>query len=285
MRCLSLSNLNRRSRIVTLAACLMAAFATSTARADEGAASAVPTKVRALMITGGCCHDYQNQKQIISECLSEQTGPIDWTILQYGEGRDIKAEIYRDGDWIEGYDIVIHNECFGGVEDAAFVRGIVDAHRRTGIPAIMIHCSMHSYRAAPNADAWRELLGVTSRRHEKSKHSMTVVPHSRATGREGTRDDPTGGIRSRVSRILGDRWATPNGELYLIERVWPSTTVLATAHSDQTDSDHPVIWVNQLDSLRVFGTSLGHHNETMESENWQAIVAAGFDWCLHRSGR
>ena len=79
---------------------------------------------------------------------------------------------------------------------------------------------------------------------------------------------------------MGDAWNTPNGELYIIEKVWPQTTVLAQVHSDETGNDEPVIWTNQFRGVRVFGISLGHHNETMESEQWQEIVAAGWKWSL-----
>ncbi len=230
--------------------------------------------VRALMVTGGCCHDYQNQKQIISEGLSKRVGPIAWTILQYGDGRDVKADVYKSADWIKEFDIVVHNECFGAVEDAEFVQGIVDAHRKSGIPAIMIHCSLHSYRVAPNADAWRELLGVTSRRHEKSKRSLDVV-----LAEAGKSHPIMSGIKT-----LGDNktWKTPNGELYIIEQVWPGSTVLATAQSNETNKAEPVVWVNELDGVRVFGTSLGHHNETMLDETWQQIVAAGWKWAINK---
>ncbi len=245
----------------------------SSATADEPAPSK-PGVLRALMITGGCCHDYQNQKQIISEGLTKRVGPIEWTILQYGDGKDVQADVYKNTDWIEGYDIVVHNECFGAVEDVDFIQGIVDAHLKTGVPAIMIHCSLHSYRTAANADAWRELVGVTSRRHERTKHSLDVV---------ATPSGNTHSVLSSVSSLAqGKTWKTPNGELYIIENVWPGTTVLATAYSAETSKSEPVIWVNEHKGVRVFGTSLGHHNETMLDETWQQVVAAGFRWALEK---
>lgn len=223
--------------------------------------------VRALMVTGGCCHDYQNQKKLISEGLSKRIGHIDWTILEYGPEREIKADIYSQGDWIKGFDIVVHNECFGAVEDPEFVKGIVDAHLKHHIPAIVVHCSMHSYRNSPEADSWRAFLGVTSRRHERTKHSLHVLPT------EAGRANP-------ILASMGDAWDTPNGELYIIEEVWPTATVLATAHSEETGNDEPVIWTNEYEGLRVFGISLGHHNETIETETWQSVVAAGWRWSM-----
>lgn len=226
--------------------------------------------VRALMVTGGCCHDYQNQKQLISEGLSERVGPVEWTILQYGTGRDVKADVYKQGDWIRDFDIVIHNECFGGVEDGEFVKGIVKAHTDHKVPAIMIHCSMHSYRNAPTADTWRAFLGVTSRRHEKKKRPLVVE----AT--EAGKSDP-------VLASLGETWHTPNGELYIIEKVWPKATVLATVQSEETGKAEPVIWKNVIEGTRVFGISLGHHNETIQTDFWQDVVAAGWEWSLSKN--
>ena len=255
------------TRILLLTiALLMPAAAPAT---EPDSKTTATSEIRALLITGGCCHDYQNQKQIISEGLSKSVGKINWTILQYGSGRDIKADIYQHGDWIKGFDLVVHNECFGGVEDGPFVEGIVNAHTKSKTPAIVIHCSMHSYRNAPTADTWRSFLGVTSRRHERSKHSLHVVPTD-------------AGKQHPIVQSIGNAWDTPNGELYVIEKVWPSAKVLASVHSDETGNDEPVIWINETKGTRVFGISLGHHNETMLDETWQAVVAAGFDWAMNR---
>ncbi|MGB7344377.1 MAG: ThuA domain-containing protein [Pirellulaceae bacterium] len=264
----------RPNRLILTTFCLIAAMIfgfSGTAEAQTEAEPATDSgtkKVRALMVAGGCCHDYLNQKRIISDCLSQKVGPIDWTILQYGDAREIEPDIYKSGDWIEGFDIVIHNECFGGVLDGDFVNGIVAAHKKSNVPAIVVHCSMHSYRKAPTADAWRSLLGVTSVRHEKKKHPLDVVPT------DAGKSDP-------ILAGMGDKWTTPNGELYIIEKVWPTTTVLAKVYSEETKKEEPVIWKNEVDGVRVFGISLGHHNETMQDPKWQSILANGWTWALN----
>jgi uncharacterized protein len=58
--------------------------------------------------------------------------------------------------------------------------------------------------------------------------------------------------------------------------------VLATALSVETHQIEPVIWINETNGVRVFGTSLGHHNETMLDDVWQEVVASGFRWAMQK---
>lgn len=62
-----------------------------------------------------------------------------------GDKRDHRVSIYARPDWSKGYGVVFHNECFGKVNDATFVAGILAEHKR-GAPAVLMHCAMHSYR-------------------------------------------------------------------------------------------------------------------------------------------
>lgn len=231
-----------------------------------------PEPLKGLLITGGCCHDYENQKRIITEGLSQRVN-IQWDVVnEGGTGREHKVSVYQDKGWAKKYDVIFHNECFGGVKDDKFVESIAAAHH-AGVPAIFVHCSLHSYRNAPvGADAWRELIGVTSRSHE-GKRSVNVVRLN---------------DQHPVMKGFPSEWPTPNGELYKIEKVWPNCIPLAKAYGEDTKKDHTVIWLNTFGRARVFGTSLGHHNETMNNEVWLNLVARGLLWTvdrLHPSGK
>ena len=118
-------------------------------------------RIRALVITGGCCHDYAGETKILMDIMASEA-PVDWTVMLEREGRSTwtrtKVRLYNQPNWSDGYDIVVHNECFANVDDAEFVRKIVAGHN-SGLPAVVIHCSMHSYRAL-KSDEWREFLGV-----------------------------------------------------------------------------------------------------------------------------
>lgn len=232
---------------------------------NESPTSDARNPLKILLVTGGCCHDYPRQAEILANGMESRLGQVDWTVVTYGKERKAELEIYSHAAWAENFDIVIHNECYGGVTDTEIVQNIVDGHVKTGVPAVAIHCSMHSYRDAANADLWRSFLGVTSRFHEKAKRSLTVV----------CRDQ-----RHPVMQDFPERWETPNGELYIILQTWPNTHVLATAYSTEHESDQPVAWTNRYKGVKLFATTLGHHNVTMQSTEWLDMTARGIKWAL-----
>ena len=79
--------------------------------------------IKALMIAGGCCHDYPKQKNIVSKGISARAN-VTWTIVEESKSRAHKISVYKDDSWADGFDVVVHNECFGGVKDAEFVERI-----------------------------------------------------------------------------------------------------------------------------------------------------------------
>ena len=226
-----------------------------------------PPALKALLVTGGCCHDYKNQTQILTEGIS-QRAKVDWeVVLGFSGPKDHKLKIYQTEDWAAGYDVIVHNECYGGVEDIEFVERIVKGHTKHNVPLVTIHCSMHSYRSA-KTDQWRELLGVTTVRHEKKALTgLDVV--NRAS------EHP-------IMKDFGATWRTPLGELYMIEKSWPNMKPLATAYGVNTKKDHPCIWVNEYKGCRVFGTTLGHDNKTMLCDEYLDTVSKGLLWATDK---
>ena len=224
--------------------------------------------IRALLVTGGCCHDYENQKRILTEGISARAN-VEWTIIhEGGSGRDHPVSVYEKADWAAGYDVVVHNECFGGVEDVAFVEGIAQAHYG-GTGAVMIHCSLHSYRKI-TSDAWRECLGVSSFNH--GVKSAIIVSNTKPS--------------HPIMKGFGDEWVTPEGELYNIEKVWPKTEVLGEGLRKKGKQEiQPCIWTTRYGKGKVFGTSLGHHNSTMEDPKYLDLVTRGLLWSVGKLGK
>ena len=215
--------------------------------------------LRALMICGGCCHDYKKQKQILSEGIGARAN-VQFTIVHEGDDRTNRVSIYEEPNWWKGFDVIVHNECFGMVNDNKFIENIAAAHA-AGVPAVMLHCSTHSYRMG-STDAWRATLGLRSMSHDKSR-DLTV--------KNVKPEHP-------VMKGFPKEWLNPKDELYRNEKVWPTVTPLATAFSEESKKDHVVIWLNNYGKTRVFATTLGHGNDTMKSEVYLDLVARGLLW-------
>jgi type 1 glutamine amidotransferase len=245
-----------RHRLLTLALLTITLSATIAAADDKK-----PIKpIRALLITGGCCHDYAKQKQILPEFVSKRAN-VEWTVVhQGGSSTSSMIPFYEKDDWAKGYDVVVHNECFSDAADPAWTAKILKPHRE-GTPAVVIHCAMHCYR--DKTDEWFKFLGVTSRGHGANYPFEVVSVEPK---------DP-------IMKDFGEKWNTPKGELYLIEKLWPTARPLAHAMSRDTKKNEVCIWTNNYgDHTRVFGTTIGHHNEEMNDEVFQNYVTRGLLW-------
>jgi uncharacterized protein len=227
-----------------------------------------PLKV--LMVTGGCCHDYEKQKLILAEGISARAN-VEFTIVheEGPEGKKDKTHkisLYNNADWAKGYDVVLHNECFGAVTDVPFVERIAKAHFE-GVPAVMLHCSTHSYRAAAT-DEWRKCLGQKSMSHEKNR-DMKVENLAES---------------HPIMKGFPKEWQNPKDELYKNEVLYPSFTPLAKAYGEDTKKDHVMVWTNTYGKGKVFGTTAGHNNETMMDPQYLDLVSRGLLWACGKLG-
>jgi len=220
--------------------------------------------LRVLLITGGCCHNYTFQAQAMKEAISK-LAQADWTVVnEGGTGTQAMIPIYDDPNWAKNYDVVVHNECFADTKSPEYVRKITQAHH-AGVPAVVIHCAMHTYRAT-DIDDWREFLGVTSRRHDhQSRYPVKKV-------------EPT----QPILKGMPDDWVTPKDELYVIEKLWPNARALATSVSEKDGKTYPVVWTNQYGKARVFGTTYGHSDDTFRDPVFLNLVSRGLLWAAGR---
>ena len=218
--------------------------------------------LQVLYVTGGGYHDYTNQEVILREGLSARAN-IAWTTWK---GKKTKAgvpELYLKKNWAAGYDVVIHNGCLEDIQEGAekTVAQIVKEHQAGGVGVVVIHCAMHTYRKDPSGE-WEKLTGIHSVRH--GSHFPYVV--------RKLKDHP-------ILAGVPDKWETPKGELYHTKAI-KNTTPLAEGYKkdDPKVARQVNIWVSTHGSMRTFGTTIGHHNETMEVPVYLDIVARGMLW-------
>lgn len=229
-----------------------------------------PKPIKALLVTGGGFHDYEAQTKTLTEELPKRLN-IEITVAKEGTVREHKHSIYQNPDWAKGYDVVIHNECFGLVEDKEFVERVAAPHK-AGVPAVILHASVHSYRNAPT-DEWRQVIGQRSMRHEVRQDMIVDVLEP----------------NNPVMRGFPLKWDDPQDEFYVIEKAWPTITPLAKAHlkepkgikdPNDANAEHVVVWLNTSGKGRSFVTTLGHFDATMRTEAYLDLVARGLLWSI-----
>ncbi len=240
-------------------------------------AHAADTKpLRVLLITGGCCHDYASQKEILKHGLEARANVVVDQI--HSEITDTKPPlaIYGNPDYAKGYDVVIHDECSADINDPVIIKGVL-APFRAGTPGVNLHCAMHCYRIGnPSEPAttgaeramWFDYLGLQSSGHGPQQPiaiQFTDKTHA-------------------LTHDLSD-WTTINEELYNNIQIFPTATPLArgkqiTKNKDGTpkENDSVVAWVNDYQGTRVFSTTIGHNNATVADARYLDLVTRGLLW-------
>jgi len=240
-----------------------------------GTSAPVPMPLRALLILGGCCHDYAAQKEILKKGL-EARAHVQIDIIYSPDGSTRPPlPILGNPEYAQGYDVVIHDECAADISDQKVVEGVLKPHRE-GLPAVNLHCAMHSYRIGnPNEPAtpgtahglWFEYLGLQSSGHGPQKPiALSFVANSGPV---------TAGLTN---------WTTISEELYNNIKIWPEAKSLARGSQGAGDkpgqNDSVVVWTHEYGpkKARVFATTLGHNNETVADARYLDLVTRGLLW-------
>ena len=224
---------------------------------------AKPKPIRALLITGGCCHDYAHQKTVLTEGISARANVV-WSIVHEGDGTtDHRVSVYEDPDWAKNYDVIVHDECFADVKDAEFVRGILKPHRN-GLPAVNLHCAMHCYRVDfDQFKEWFEFTGLDTRAHgAQLPIAVSYVANTHPILKGLT------------------NWRTVPEELYNNLQIWKTVTPLA--YGAQGNDTNLVAWMNDYRGTRVFSTTLGHNTATVADPRYLDLVTRGLLWSVNK---
>ena len=70
----------------------------------------------------------------------------------------------------------------------------------------------------------------------------------------------------------------PVEEVYMITKVHENAKELARSWGKSTKKFHPVIWTNEFQGSKVFGTSIGHSTVTYSDKYYLDLVTRGVLW-------
>ena len=124
---------------------ILVAAVVGTSRTESAAVADDTKPIRALLVIGGCCHDYKSQKDILTKGVSARAN-VQWAI-SYDKDTGIKHmnPVYASADWAKGFDVVVHDECCSDVKDSETVTRVLKPHK-DGLPAVVLRTSSHSPR-------------------------------------------------------------------------------------------------------------------------------------------
>src|SRR5882724_387363 len=114
---------------------ILSASALILACMGQGAAVAAPNPLRVLLISGGCCHDYAHQKDILKKGIEERANVTIDQIYSEDTSTHPPLAILGNPDYAKGYDVIIHDECAADVSDPAKVEAVLKPHR-DGVPGV-----------------------------------------------------------------------------------------------------------------------------------------------------
>ncbi len=217
---------------------------------------------------GGCCHDYKKQQDIITKGISGKAN-VSWSIAYDPDtGTKHVNPVYEKEDWYKGFDVVVHDECTADVKDLKVIDRVLKPHK-DGLPGVVLHCGMHSYRSEgwPKSTPWFEFTGLAT-----TGHGAQLPIEVSYVGKD-----------SPITKGFSD-WKTINEELYNNVQGKLLDTALPLARGKQISKDRSgkektddtiIVWTNTYNKkARVFSTTLGHNNATVADDKYLALVTA-----------
>ena len=230
--------------------------------------------LKALLVLGGCCHDYKLQKDILEAGIEARANIAVDVCYSADTGTKATFTCYEKDDWAAGYDVVIHDECSADIKDLTLVNRILAPHRK-GLPGVNLHCAMHSYRTAEDyrkpqesgtdGALWFDFIGLQSTGHgPQLPIDLTFVDSSHP-----------------ITRGF-ENWTTVKEELY--NNVSIHKTAKPLAKGKQGGTETVVAWTNEYgeNKTKVFSTTLGHNNETVSDARYLDLVTRGLLWACDK---
>ncbi|MEI6278499.1 MAG: ThuA domain-containing protein [Verrucomicrobiae bacterium] len=186
----------------------------------------------------------------------------------------------------KSYDVIVSN--YNGQDWPEAVRTGFVEYIRTGGGLVIYHAADNSFPGWPE---FNEMIAVGgwNGRNEKSgpmvryRDGKVVFDTSPgAGGAHGKQSEFLVEIRDTehpVTKGLPSSWLHATDELYSkLRGPAQNLTVLATAHSDLTNENEPILMAVTFGKGRIFHTVLGHAPGSMVDIGFQATLLRGAEW-------
>lgn len=257
------------------------------------ASSLVIAEAKVLYVTHepGRWHDYSSQRAAFTE-ISNAAG---WDLTVASGSVEETHAFLRQPDFAQGQDAIVYNFCFADSEDLAAMSNLIAQTEDAGVPALLIHCAMHSWWATfkkggpiPGNDlgkaradrdlierwaeergetpmpAWGDFTGVASIKHGRKK----------AIRLEAVSEHPAVGS-------LPEDYETSKTELYNNQYLTPDVIPLVIGH--QSRDEAIVMWLAPRGGSQIIGLTLGHEDAEWQDPVFRQLLQNGVNFLANNS--
>ena len=238
----------------------------------------------------GRWHKYTVQKKIFSQ-IAKKAG---WELTVMSGDHDGQIKKLKTPGFGKEYDAIVYNFCFAKSKDVEAQANLVAQTREHGVPAMLIHCAMHSwwptyrdgktgalgpdYKGRAKADpklvaewkknhgnkafhAWGDFTGVASGRHG---------PHRPITMKK-VADHPS-------TKNFPKEFTTGNTELY--NNIYVVDEVVPLIEGVQGKAKAIVMWLCPQGKSKVLGLTVGHGVGDWASDEFRGLITDGVNYLI-----
>ncbi len=238
--------------------------------------------LKALYMTnyGNRWHDYEAQQKALVSGISRS---INIEIDVVGKDAQDTLALMTLDDYGLAYDVIIYNMCFADDFELERINRIISQTRDYSVPAVLLHCSMHSFQAtSPNYPEHQLELAAAEWDWREAYPNIEFPYWWKYTGVDTLSHDwlralkvDKTGIEHPITKQLPANIEFVADELYQVMQMVDGITPLYAAYSPQSKQDHVVAWTHQVGNGEVFATTLGHNHHTIEASFYHQLLANG----------
>ena len=248
-------------------------------------------KIDVLYVTHepGKHHKYTPQREIF-EKLAKESG---WNLtVMSGNHDEVEEKLATQPDFGKGADVIVYNFCMAHSEKLNAPYNIINQTKEKGIPALLVHCSLHSFWATykkGKGKIWVHPEGANAKvkakgkliAQWKEKHPDAEFPAwTNMTGIASTKHAKRNPIEAKALDashpvFIGvENYTThAQAELYynfITAEESPTSKVLMTGSQGEVDA--AILWEHPLGKSKSLSFTLGHGIKEWEQEPFQKIL-------------